>query len=455
MKILNNIPALQGLHSLHSNNGLLNNSIQKLSSGLRINKVADDVSGYAISSKINSQIHGVKQANSNAMDSIAIIQTAEGSLNEVTDMLQRIRELVVQSGNGTYVKKDREQIQQEIDHLIAEIDVTTENTEFNTKQLLVGGKPVEEAPFEIELKRTVDENGKEIADLTGKPRLARLDEYAQYSIRVLDSSTADEGTGFTLDGVVFEYYNSENGPYKGSAQPIDIKKVKPEGSTSAVLHTYNTTVGFENFTFSEEEGEFRLTAKEKGSVGNYMVSHMGGTPENEMKSQIGSSANEILDFKFGAISSAMLGLMAPVGTPGYKEILNMEKDSTRVQRKLVNKNSRSEDEMAEEVTTVRAGISVIEDGDIQYAIGAVDKAIGKVLKSRAAMGAYQNRLEHTIEKLNVTEEVMTESYSKIRDTDMAMEMAEYTRTDVLTQSAMAMLAKTNELPSSVLQLLQS
>ncbi|ONI42588.1 hypothetical protein AN396_14105 [Candidatus Epulonipiscium fishelsonii] len=479
MKIINNIPALQGLNSFHYNNGLLNASAQKLSSGLRITKSADDVSGYAISNKIRTQVQGTKQANNNAMDGIAIVQTAEGSLEEVHDMLQRMRELAIQSANNTNVSIDRSQIQKEMDHLIAEINTITGNSEFNTMPLLKGGKPLAEAPFIVELKRTVDENGDEISDLTNNPRLARLDEYAQYKVQILNSATAEPGSGFTLDGVVFEYYDSDEGLYKGSAQPIDIKKARPDGSTSDVLHMYNITPGFKNFVFSEEGGEFKLTAKEKGSAGNYMVAHMGGTPTNNIKTQIGANAHQLLDLKLDAISSTTLGLMAPTGTPGYKEASNGGKpvslpsyggtpvtlplNNTEMSPssfKFENDESNNAVNFASAVPLTSSnieysGLNVMDDDSIQFSIQAIDKAIAKVSKARSYIGAAQNRLQYTIEDLDVTEETMTETFSKIRDTDMAAEMTEFTRTDVLTQSAVSMLAKANELPSLVMQLLQN
>ncbi len=300
--------------------------------------------------------------------------------------------------------------------------------------LLTGGEPLEEAPFTIELKRTVDEDGNEIADLTTDKRLATLDEYAQYKIQILDSSTADEGTGFTIDGVVFEYYDSANGPYTGTAQPIDISKKEPFGSTSDVLKAYNDSPGFDNFVFEEGGGEFTLTAKEKGSAGNYMVGHAGGTPATNIGIQIGANANQILDVELESMSSYVLGLSAPPGTPGYGDAANIEEGVG--------------------IEMTRAGLDFTNEDSIHYAIDALDKAINKVSSIRSSLGAYQNRLEHTVENLGVSEANMTTSLSQIRDTDMAAEMAEYTRTNVLTQSATAMLAKANELPNTVLQLIQ-
>ncbi|ONI40473.1 hypothetical protein AN640_08730 [Candidatus Epulonipiscium fishelsonii] len=431
MKINNNIPALRGLNALHQNTLALNKSLEKLSSGLKINKAADDVAGMAISQKMRTQVQGLKQANDNAMDGISMIQTAEGSLNEVHDMLQRMRELAIQSANGTYGEVDRAQIQKEIDHLTSEINVTAGNTEFNQMPLLTGGEPLGDSGFSIELSRTVDENGNEIADLTTDgPRLATLEEYTQYDATLPDASLQTPGTGFTVDGVAFEFYDSDAGPYTGSAVPIDIKGADT-GTTQDVLSEYDESPGFKNFNF---DGTDKFTAKEPSSKGNYMIANDGGIPTTDIDIQIGANANQLLEVNLESLSSHQLGLSAPPGTPGYGPAPNIEEG------------------VGIEIT--RAGLDFTNEDSIHYAIDALDKAIDKVSSTRSTLGAYQNRLEHTVENLGVSEANMTTSLSQIRDTDMAQEMAEYTRTNVLTQSATAMLAKSNELPNTVLQLIQ-
>ncbi|ONI40674.1 hypothetical protein AN640_08445 [Candidatus Epulonipiscium fishelsonii] len=430
MKINSNIPALQGLNALHQNTGALNKSLEKLSSGLKINKAADDVAGMAISQKMRTQVQGLKQANDNAMDGISMIQTAEGSLNEVHDMLQRMRELAIQSANGTYGEVDRAQIQKEIDHLTSEINITAGNTEFNQMPLLNGGTPLAEVDgFKMELKRTVDKDGNQIADLeTDGLRLVTLDEYAQYEVTL---PTGPKGAGFTIDGVVFEFYDSSLAPYEGSAVPIDVNGVDT-GTTKDVLTNYDTSPGFDNFNF---DGSNIFTAKERGSKGNYMIAPNGGIPKTNINIQIGANANQLLEVRLESLSSQKLGLSASPGTPGYGAAANIEEGVG--------------------IDITRAGLDFTEEDSIHYAIGALDEAIDKVSSTRSALGAYQNRLEHTVENLGVSEENMTTSLSQIRDTDMAEEMAEYTRTNVLTQSATAMLSKANELPNTVLQLIQA
>lgn len=455
MKINNNTPALQGLNAMHRNTGALNKSLEKLSSGLRINKAADDVAGMAISQKMRTQVQGLKQANNNAMDGISMIQTAEGSLNEVHDMLQRMRELSIQAANGTYGTDDREQIQKEIDHLISEINTTSRNTEFNTMPLLNGGDPITNSGFKMMLVGAIsDANEDGIIDVPNQEgfvdfqtedldadevigesssfpgiyddaRLATVKEKAVY--KMTNPPVPAVGAGFTIDGVAFEYYDIDQGPYTGTAVPIEM-----DDNLDVILTEYADSPGFDHFEF---DGKDIFTAKEKTSAGNYMVAYDGGVPPVNIGIQIGANANQLLEVKLGSLSSRELGLSAPPGTPGYGVAANIEEGIG--------------------VDMSQAGLNVTAEDDIHYSIAAIDFAIAKVSATRSSMGAYQNRLEHTVENLGVSEENMTMSLSQIQDTDMAAEMAEYTRTNVLTQSATAMLGKANELPNTVLQLIQA
>ncbi|WP_026689361.1 flagellin [Alteribacter aurantiacus] len=268
MKINNNIQALNAYRNLFQNQTNTSKNLEKLSSGLRINRAADDAAGLAISEKMRSQIKGLKQAERNALDGISLIQTAEGALTEVHAMLQRMRELAVQGANDSNTTEDREQIQKEIDQLKEEIDSISEKTEFNTQSLL-------------------------------------------------DGSVKD---------LVF---------------------------------------------------------------------------------QIGPNADQTVSVSI------------------------------------------------EEMTTNTLGINNINvETDAEAAISQLDRAINEISNLRSELGAVQNRLEHTINNLQVTHENLTSSESRIRDADMAKEMTEFTRNNILNQSATAMLAQANQLPQGVLQLLQ-
>ena len=278
MRINHNIQALNAYRNLSQTMGATSKSLEKLSSGLRINRAADDAAGLAISEKMRSQIRGLDMAERNALDAVSLIQTAEGAMNEMHSILQRMRELSIQAANGTLEIADQESIQEEIDELTAEIDRIATTTQFNQKKLL---------------------NGKETGDL--------------------------------------------------------------------------------DLTF-----------------------------------QIGANTDETLEIAIEKVDSDSLGIkdLKVVGT---------------------------EDEPYENANA---------------AIEKYDEAINQVSKLRSKLGAYQNRLEYTVVNLQTANENLTSAESRIRDLDMALEMTNFTRNNILNQAGQAMLAQANQLPQGILQLLQ-
>ncbi|TSB46673.1 flagellin [Alkalicoccobacillus porphyridii] len=270
MKINNNIQALNAYRNLSQNQVHTSKNLEKLSSGLRINRAADDAAGLAISEKMRSQIRGLEMAERNALDGVSLMQTAEGAMQEVHSMLQRMRELAVQAANDTNDGFDRAQIQAEIDELSNEIDSISEKTEFNSKKLL-------------------------------------------------------------------------------------------------------------------------------------------GPNQDPIQFQIGPNQGHAVSFSLPHMNVEQLGIQ---------------------------------------------GISVADKASADTTIGRLDTAIERVSSNRSTLGAIQNRLEHTINNIQVTKENLTSSESRIRDADMALEMTKFTRNNILNQSATAMLAQANQLPQGVLQLLQ-
>ncbi|EGL83780.1 flagellin domain protein [Caldalkalibacillus thermarum TA2.A1] len=272
MIINNNIPALNTHRMLTANNLAAQKAMEKLSSGLRINRAGDDAAGLAISEKMRGQIRGLNQAVRNAQDGISLIQTAEGALNEVHSILQRMRELAVQAANDTNTDKDRAELQKEVDQLAAEINRIAETTEFNTQKLL-------------------------------------------------------------------------------------------DGSFNGTFH-------------------------------------------------IGANINQNITLAIDAMDATSLGV------EGQNGVINI---STQT--------------------------------DANNAIDTIDTAIQTVSAERSKLGAYQNRLEHTINNLGTSAENLQAAESRIRDVDMAREIMEFTRANILSQASQAMLAQANQLPQSVLQLL--
>lgn len=291
MRINHNISALNTYRQLSLNNTTLAKSLEKLSSGLRINRAADDAAGLAISEKMRAQIRGLEMAQRNAQDGISLIQTAEGALQEVHSILQRMRELAVQAANDTYTDEDRKELQKELNQLIDEIDRIGDNTEFNTQVLLDGS------------------------------------------------------------------------------------------FTSKVIH-------------------------------------------------IGANADQSITIDISSMKSDSIGTDSDDDGTVDTAINTLKDDSL----------------------TGSGGIQT--QSDANDAITVIDDAIKMVSAERAKLGAYQNRLEHTINNLGTAAENLTAAESRIRDVDMAKEMMEFTKMNILTQAATAMLAQANQTPQAVLQLLR-
>ncbi len=400
MKINYNIAALQTYVSLDRTTKEQSTAMERLSSGLQINSSKDDPAGMAMCQKLRAQIDGLEQSNKNSMDGISMIQTSEGALSEVHDMLARVRELSIQSMNDTYDDSDRAKLQLEVDALILEIDRISAETEFNENKVLAGGSQLAESGIGIEQLQ------------------AGSDDPAQAAQYQLTQPASEVGTGFTIDGQVFEYYDSTQGEYKGTGIGLDVN------STYAEIRTQIAETQFDNFTMDDT---LTLTAKEESIRGNYLAASDGGTTASLVYFQTGANANQLTGMAIAASDTATLGLTSKVPGDGFLE--------------YANENGVY-------------GISLSTPEDAEFSLTAIDIAIDKVSAQRAYLGAYQNRLEHTVKSLGVTEENLTGSLSRIQDTDMAAEMAEFTRTNIVSQAATSMLAQANQRPQQVLQILQ-
>lgn len=430
MKINYNIPALRTLNQLSKANGKAATTMERLSSGLRINRSADDAAGLAIANKMDAQVKGLQQANRNTMDGISLVQTAEGTLNEVHAMLQRMRELSVQASNGSYSEGDLEQIQQEINQLCSEINRVSVDTEFNTKSLLKG-ETLKETPFVFEEMK----NG---TDTTS----------AQGSITIPSPLTEDAakkliGTGFTLDGQTVTFYNSEEGAYNDSGIGVDIKALLDKSITDTdrstkLTETISNTLKdkLENVTVNvgTPNNTLEVTAKEVGTQGNYIENHNTGIIDQKITLQIGANKQQTMLVTIGNMGAKALGLVGKPGQAGYTKEANVTDGADK--------------------TPTQAALNVSNSEEAAGAITKISNAIEMVSSQRAALGAVQNRLEHTTGNLGVSEENMTSSLSRIQDADMAYEMAQYTQLNVLSQAATAMLAQANQRPQQVMQLLQ-
>ncbi|WP_126992692.1 flagellin N-terminal helical domain-containing protein [Thermosipho globiformans] len=388
MRINHNISALNAWRSIGQTNMAMSKTLERLSSGLRINRAGDDAAGLAISEKMRGQIKGLNMAIKNSQDAISLIQTAEGALTEVHSILQRMRELSVQASSDTNTDVDRNQIQAELDQLREEIDRIARTTEFNTKKLLDG--KLESFRSEVDAKVVTGGNIK--LELTTPV-----------------SSAATEGT-----------YVIEVGQLNGaetSALDVKITLITAGGisTTSATLGAASASLG--NITFKWDSTVFDINdfggALPKGEVVDSAVVRVEATntSANQLIFQIGSNEGHNMIAGIDDMSAGALG-----------------------------------------ITTT--SLDVTTQDAAERSIMVIDAAIHKVSSQRAALGAVQNRLEHTISNLGVAAENLTAAESRVRDADMAKEMMEFTKQQILLQSSMGMLAQANAQPQNVLQLLR-
>ena len=388
MIINHNMNALNAHRNMGINNTAAGKSMEKLSSGLRINRAGDDAAGLAISEKMRGQIRGLTQASRNSADGISMIQTAEGALNETTNILQRMRELAVQASNDTNTTSDRNEIQKEINALTEEVDRIANNTEFNTQKLLngnkngVGGEVVNEAVtaqkgnFEVTIDN-VDNNKKITIDgesmtINDKDDLKNELEtkFENYEFTVTDTNTGKKIVITQKDGKETDK-ESMKISYEGKAQVVTVKKVG-------------------------------VAAKDEE------------LSDGKAHIQVGANSNQSMKIEIGDMRAKALNIVDERGN----------------------------------------SLSVLSAEDANKAITAFDAALNEVSSQRANLGAVQNRLEYTISNLDNTAENLTSAESTLRDVDMAKEMMEYSKNNILNQAAQAMISQANQQPQNVLQLLR-
>lgn len=371
MRINYNVSAMLSNNALTNNDNLLAQSLERLSSGLKINHAKDNPAGLAMAKRMNAQIEGLNVANQNASDGVSVISVADGALSEVSDMLQRMNELAVKAANGTMTEEDNAVVQSEIAQLKEEITRVSETTEFNGQKLLNGefswkGYITDPAVVDIKVnsyssdvppKKYVIEEMNVTKDADGN--------------RVVKEGDLKLGDGFPKDATF---------------------------SVEKELLTIKASNGF----------EMKLDLSGCSGV-NHKNFTIDATGIGAMRLQIGANEGQVLEVDIPAITLKNMGI----------EDMNVD----------------TAEDAAEAIESIK--------GAIKYVSGV-----------RGKLGAYQNRLESTINSLDITVENMTGAYSRIMDVDMAEEMTNYTTYQVLTQAGTSMLAQANERPSQVLQLLQ-
>lgn len=592
MRINHNIASLNTYRQLTANTIGGSRSLEKLSSGLRINRAGDDAAGLAISEKMRAQVRGLDQASRNAQDGISLIQTAEGALNETHSILQRMRELATQAANDTNVSVDRDEIQKEINQLSAEINRIGNTTEFNTQSLLKGDGKVnlsntslvtasslsggaaetktqtvtvtsgsalsgnlsggDTAIFYIggqtltitfgnsgdagqgqntaynvtSTSATVNLSGAaagtavsgsvlttavmaalsgiitQNASLNGNVSIASSGNnlvvkavaggvydgsagvgpgtgsgsgsnifsgvagdinvgsgtvtstsgvttaavQASGSIEfsgvsgITGSASALVGKGFSVNGKQIEFYDASQGVYTGNHIGVNISDLIASGSgsgaTALVEVIVEQTVGkIDGVTLLQSGSNLIVKANTAGTAGNGIKIEDGGTNVNFTANfQVGSNKGQSFKIDISDMRSLALGITTTTAQTGFT-----------TSKTVSDGTSSTLKEMALDVSTSTNASSAIK---------VINTAIEKVSAQRSQLGAYQNRLEHTINNLGTSSENLTAAESRIRDVDMAKEMMEFTKNNILSQAAQAMLAQANQQPQGVLQLLR-
>lgn len=384
MKISYNAAAMRANNSLNMSDQRLSKSLKRLSSGLKVTAAKDDPAGYAIGRRMNAQISGISVATQNSNRGISIIETADGALTEVHDMLQRMNELAVKGATGSITTSDRKMLDQELQQLKEEVSRIARDTEFNGQPLLDGT---------FDLRGYTDS------------QTASVDYYS-------DEVLAKE---YTINALTVYY---------GPDGKIDLERM--QDTTSPAFEpgagfpegVYISEVGQDKITI-EGNQDFKITLNinpaYKDGAGNVVCAGNGNpltlniTGIGSMDMQTGANEGQQLEIRIPTISLSRLG---------------MEKT-----------NVETQDASSDAIVEIKGAIAYVSD-------------------ARSRLGAYQNRLEHTVSNLDITSENMTASYSGIMDLDMAEEMTSYTTEQVISQAAVSMMAQANERPSQVLQLLQ-
>ena len=453
MVVQHNMQAANANRMLNVTTSAQSKSTEKLSSGYRINRAADDAAGLTISEKMRKQIKGLDRASTNAEDGVSAVQTAEGALTEVHSMLQRMNELATQSANGTNSSTDRQAIQDEIDQLSTEIDRVSETTKFNETYLLKGQNG------------TTDKYMK-AHDAGFAGTLADGDKTATFSMKI------KAGESLKIGGTDYDVYADGSGvtDLQASVKALAANKtVEIDGTTYTIVDT--TAGGTVDATKNQLEAttiaaKIKAGAKVKVDTADAVtavdttkatsISVTNAT--DKVKEQL-KAANDI-----GAVdgkSTVTAGTATADGTVEF----TIQKGHATVADTLsfnlhVGADADSTNKITVDIDAMSSaglgikGINVSTEQNATYSIDAIADAISQVSSQRSALGAVQNRLEHTINNLDNVVENTTSAESRIRDTDMASEMVNYSKNNILAQAGQSMLAQANQSNQGVLSLLQ-
>ena len=459
MIVQHNITAMNANRMLGMTTNSLSKSTEKLSSGYRINRAADDAAGLTISEKMRKQIRGLDQASTNAEDGVSAVQTAEGALTEVHSMLQRMNELAVQASNGTNSQSDRQAIQDEISQLTTEIDRVAETTKFNETYLLKGDKGTKDITLEAHdagLKGSLTNNGDGTAtfvmdaleagdsvSIGGKTytigsSMTEVTAKFEKQVKDKDDTVTINGKEYTI---VENYGDKDTDQKAGKFTKADAKALIAEGSkvTFANGKTMKAMKGATDGVDDEDNTIITAAHAYDLAKDELLAANKIGVTKDTPAVAVTATNNTF---------AITLGKAEVANTLSFS--LHVGSDADMTNKIQVNIETMNSDYLGVK------NLNVADDSGkaATYAIDAIADAVSKVSSQRSALGAVQNRLEHTIDNLDNVVENTTSAESRIRDTDMAEEMVAYSKNNILQQAGQSMLAQANQANQGVLSLLQ-
>ncbi len=495
MVVQHNLTAMNSNRMLGLTSAAQAKSTEKLSSGYKINRAADDAAGLSISEKMRKQIRGLTQASANAQDGISTVQTAEGALTEVHDMLQRMNELAVKAANGTESESDRTAIQQEIDQLTTEIDRVAETTKFNETYLLKGdssaakGTSYSYTTFKTDVLAKASFTKDAASGINVTVTMETADKVNQDDQNELLKALRDSGISVTAKSEWDPTKNNGKGDKKDTTYSLSLN------GKAAELYDVTQTANAGEFKIKTKDGVllgtitangFTATATDAADASATVIMNANSVTAAKSKAHGSAyydkdgnkiSANDLENY----FATSYDGKTTTVGTVSAKADAKQVYDAVGNVTTLdaaevayardkvgalavglhVGADATSNNQIAMNIESMSSkGLGInglkIDGTSDDNALGAIEKikaAISKVSAQRSDLGAVQNRLEHTINNLDNVVENTTSAESQIRDTDMATEMVKYSNNNILSQAGQAMLAQANQSNQGVLSLL--
>ena len=461
MRLNHNALAFTASNNLNTINNNLTKSMERLSSGYKINKSSDAPASKAIAQRMNAQIRGLDRAVDNSNDGISLIQTAEGALDEAHSVLERMRELAVKAANDTLDETDRDAIQAEIEQLQDELDRISDTTEFNGRKLLNG---------ELNKKGYTDNDALSIVEIGGDI------EPGDYGIKVNSNGTqAKTNINVVPDGSVIT--KEQAGIVSINGLEINISEGMTGTEVNERIRDAAGKVGLDvDMTTGEvttvEYGLNQYIKMDASSDELKGLLGVDGTEYNGTDASVdfGTDGGKRVGFSDTATITADGNRITVTDKNGFKMVYDVDPESGPVDNinvkvlsagpmvlQIGNNEGQTFNVNINKTTAEALEITHINVYTHAYAIDAVEKidaAVAKISGIRSSLGAYQNRLDHTINNLDTANENLTSAISRVQDTDMAEEITEYTLQNVLSQSALQMLTKSNARPEGLLQLFQ-